>query len=250
RRGARVLDDQARRHAWRGVGTISRVVYQVSELMKHRTPFALLAATTAFSAAARADLSDVLGVTHIDGQYYFGTQDYVSQGADQVLATGSKVIKLEMGPSYKSKYDWNTPTWGTVNSLTDLAKTSYFSSVFSRPFNTYVITSYSFGIPSGGDGTEYWLNGMSASQKTAEQASFYNFAKYLMTTYNGTGKTFSLENWEGDWALRDGPGHTPGLHDGIPGATQVQGMIDWFNAREAGIQQARAELAGKTDVKV
>src|SRR3954471_24671759 len=88
-------------------------------------------ATALAPSIARADLSDVLGATHIAGQYYFGTQDYLSQGADQVLASGSKVIKLELGASYKTKYPWNTPTWGTVNSLTDLAKTNYFASVFA-----------------------------------------------------------------------------------------------------------------------
>ena len=220
--------------------------------MKYRrfaTITSAVAATLATS-SVHADLSDVLGASHIQGQYYFGTEDYVSQGADTLLGAGSKVIKLEMDSQYKSKYAWNTPNWGTINSLTDLAKSPYFSSVFSKPFDTYVITTYSIGIPSGGDGTEYWLNGMSAAQKTAEQASFYNLAKYLMTTYNGTGKTFSLENWEGDWALRDGAGHTAGKHDGTPTQAEAQGMIDWFNAREAGIQQARAELAGKTNVNV
>src|SRR5437016_13126457 len=137
--------------------------------MKYCRTFTSLAAavTTSFCASVRADLSTTLGVTHIAGQYYFGTQDYLSQGADQVLASGSKVIKLEMGSSYASKYPWNIPSWGTINSLTDLAKTSYFSSVFSRPFSTYVITTYSIGIPSGGDGTEYWLNGMTSTQKAA-----------------------------------------------------------------------------------
>ena len=70
--------------------------------MKYRTSIALLAATSAFSTIARADLSNVLGVTHIDGQYYFGTQDYVSQGADQVLSTGSKVRKSNRCPRTKT----------------------------------------------------------------------------------------------------------------------------------------------------
>jgi len=198
---------------------------------------------------ARADdLSNVLGVTHIDGKYYFGSEDYLNQGADQVLATGSKVIKLEMDSQTPGKYSWNS-SWPTPTSLTGLAQTSYFQSLFSKPFSTYVMTTYSIGIPGGGDGTEYWLNGMTAAQKSAEQQSFYNLTKYLMTTYSGTGKTFMLENWEGDWALRDGAGNT-GSHNGIPNATNVQGMIDWFNAREAGIRQARAELGATSNVKV
>ena len=198
--------------------------------------------------ACADDLSNVLGVTHIDGKYYFGNEDYLNQGADEVLATGSKLIKVEMDSQIAAKYPWNS-TWPVPTSLTNLAQTGYFKSLFSKPFNTYVITAYSIGIPGGGDGTEYWLNGMTAAQKAAEQQSFYDLARYLMTTYNGTGKTFLLENWEGDWALRDGAGNT-GTHNGTPSPTNVQGMIDWFNAREAGIRQARAELGATSNVKV
>lgn len=213
-----------------------------------RVLWAAAACASLSAAAAAQDLSNVLGITHIDGKYYFGNEDYLDQGADQVLATGSKVLKLEMDSQTPGKYSWNS-TWPAVTSLTSLAQTQYFRSVFSKPFSTYVITAYSIGIPGGGDGTEYWLNGMTAAQKAAEQQSFYNLAKSLMTTYNGTGKTFLLENWEGDWALRDGAGNT-GSHNGTPSATNVQGMIDWFNAREAGIRQARAELGAASDVKV
>src|SRR4051812_46156764 len=82
--------------------------------MRHRL---LLIAVCAFaSASARADLSDVLGVTHIDGQYYFTGQDYLDEGANQVIATGSHVIKLELGRStLSSKYEWNS-TWPALTS--------------------------------------------------------------------------------------------------------------------------------------
>lgn len=225
------------------------MTYRRRQSRSGRLPAAAVVLWCAVAGPVHADdLSNVLGVTHIDGKYYFGSQDYLDQGADQVLATGSKVIKLEMDSQTPSKYSWNS-TWPAAGSLTALAQTSYFQSLFSKPFNTYVITAYSIGIPGGGDGTEYWLNGMTAAQKAAEQQSFYNLTRYLMTTYSGTGKTFLLENWEGDWALRDGAGNT-GSDNGIPSATNVQGMIDWFNAREAGIRQARAELGATSNVKV
>src|SRR5438270_9660458 len=86
------------------------------------------------------DLSNVLGVTHIDGKYYFGTEDYLDQGADQVLASGSKVIKVEMDSQTPGKYPWNAK-WPVPTSLTDLARTAYFKSLFSKPFNTYVMTT-------------------------------------------------------------------------------------------------------------
>jgi hypothetical protein len=212
--------------------------------MKYRTSLALLA-------AARADLSNVLGVTHIDGQYYFTNQDYLTEGANQVLASGTKSIKLEMSYQYATKYDWNYTWPGGISSLTQLAQQAPFQSVFSKPFNTYVITTYGIGTGKGQDDTEYWLNGFnndynnSTSNASLEKKQFHDFAAYLMNTYRGTGKTFVLENWEGDWALRD-TNHDRNVQ---PTQTQVDNMVNWFDARQAGINQARAEITN-SDVHV
>ncbi len=88
---------------------------------------------------------------------------------------------------------------------------------------------------------------MTPAQKAAEQTGFYNAAKYLLQTYNGTGKTFIFRAM-GRAIGRCRSGVTSRATK--PSATNVQGMIDWINARQAGIDQARAELAGQTDVKV
>jgi autotransporter-associated beta strand protein len=217
-------------------------------------PTLAAAVSLAVTQAHGQSLQNVLGVTHIDGQYFLTNDpnnpskpliDYVDEGANQVLDTGSTAIKLELNPS---KYDWLPAgqSWPAFTSLAQLEATSYFQSVFSKPFKTYVMTAYQPSIPGGGDPAQYWLNGMTAAQKAAEQTGFYNAAKYLMQTYNGTGKTFIFEQWEGDWALRSGVVS----RNTQPTATNVQGMIDWINARQAGILQARAELASQTDVKV
>jgi hypothetical protein len=58
----------------------------------------------------------------------------------------------------------------------------------------------------------------------------------LLETYRDSGKTFVLQNWEGDWSLRGGaPGNDPS-----PG--NVKGMIDWFNARQDGVDAARRRV--------
>ncbi|HSV16147.1 MAG TPA: hypothetical protein VLI90_17935, partial [Tepidisphaeraceae bacterium] len=226
------------------------------------------AAAGSASRALAAGMSDVLGASNINPGYYFTTQDAVNEATNQLVGMGSTTVKLEMGiqdinttwsdgsiiypgqtsPPPPSKYAWNTPTWPAKStlSLVNLAQTTYFSKAFSNPtIKNYVITTYSPNVPSsGGDGTEFWLNGMTASEKAAETASFYNYTKYLLQTYNGTGKTFYLENWEGDWALKD-----PGRNT-QPSPTAVQGMIDWFNARQAGINEAKHDFGAASNVKV
>jgi hypothetical protein len=51
-----------------------------------------------------------------------------------------------------------------------------------------------------------------------------------------------LQHWEGDWALRDD--HTGHIYDPkvTPTPLAIESMIRWLNARQAGINAARAEI--------
>ena len=182
----------------------------------------------------------MFGVAHIDGKYYLTTQDFLDEGADQILATGSKVIKLHLAPK---RYRWNSDWPKGSASLAQLAQTPYFRSVFSKPFNTYVLTAYSLGRPD-----HYWTAGITDEQAADETRQFYELSKYLLTAYQGTGKTFVLQHWEGDWALRSGA-VKPFDASYCPSPTAITGMIRWLNARQAGIIKARKEV-GRTDVHV
>lgn len=195
---------------------------------------------TASEADISTDPSSVFGVAHVDGKYYFTKEDFLNEGADQILTTGSKVIKLYLTPQ---RYPWNCD-WPTgIQNLTDVAQTPYFRSVFAKPFKTYILTAYSIGRPD-----HYWTSGVTSEQAEEETRQFYDLTRYLLRTYRGTGKTFVLQNWEGDWGLRN---HSPKHYDAdyIPSPTAVKGMIDWINARQAGIVKARSEI-GDTDVHV
>src|SRR6185437_14666796 len=98
------------------------------------------------------DLSNVFGVAHVDGKYYLTSEDFLDEGADKVLATGSKVIKLYLTPK---RYQWNSEWPRGIHSLAEIAETPYFRSVFSKPFTTYILTAYSFGRSD-----HYWIRGM------------------------------------------------------------------------------------------
>ena len=67
--------------------------------MKPHILFCIAVLTVMFIALARAaDLSTVLGVAHVDGKYSLTHDDFLNEGADQVLAAGSKVIKVYLAP--------------------------------------------------------------------------------------------------------------------------------------------------------
>ncbi len=76
---------------------------------------------------------------------------------------------------------------------------------------------------------------MSRGQKRREAADFEALASHFLTVYRGTGRTFIFQNWEGDWAAGK-----IGDPDAAPAPVAVQGMIDWLNARQEGVERPRA----------
>ncbi|MBC8468103.1 MAG: hypothetical protein H8D56_01415 [Planctomycetes bacterium] len=179
---------------------------------------------------AKKELRDIIGVTHVDGKYHLTDKDFLNEGAEQILALGSQVIKVWFHNPRKS-YSFNSQ-WPQTNSLVEIAQTKYFRSLFDKPFTTYIMMCFSIG-----NDAAYWRKGITPEQKLDEQRQFYELAKYLLTTYKGTGKTFVLQHWEGDWLIR---GNYDRNVDPTPKA--ISGMIDWLNARQNGINQARKEI--------
>ena len=46
------------------------------------------------SGQATKDVRDIVGVTHVAGLYHLTDKDFLNEGADQILALGSRVIKV------------------------------------------------------------------------------------------------------------------------------------------------------------
>ena len=182
-------------------------------------------------------LRSIIGVTHVNGHYHLTEKDFLTEGADQILTLGSRVIKVWFHKPWNS-YSFNS-RWPECKSMVDIAKTPYFRALFAKPFETYILMCFSMGQYEG-----YFRNGMSAQQTAEEQRKFYELTKHLLITYKGTGKTFILQHWEGDWLIRAGFDRKAD-----PTATAISGMIAWLNARQAGVNQAKKEL-GQDGVRV
>ncbi len=181
-----------------------------------------------------------IGSSHIAGKYCLTNEDYLNEGAIQILGAGMPVIKVYLfRPASGYPYHSN---WPSFSSMVKIAQSAYFQELFSRPFSTYVMTAYSFV----NSNEHYFRGGVSSSQAAAEEQQFYDLARYLLTTYRGTGKTFVLQHWEGDWAIRGNYCTDPSCD---PSDTAINGMIGWLNARQDGVTRARNEITD-TDVKV
>jgi hypothetical protein len=191
--------------------------------------------TTAATAPAPLPV-DVVGVAHVAGKYHLTDADFLNEGADVLHEMGCRVIKVWLA-DVAAKYPFNS-TWPVMRSLVDVARSAYFRKLFDHPFDTFVLEAL------WGRTDDYWRGGMSPAQVDAERNGMRDLAAHLIETYRDTGKTFVLQNWEGDWALRGGSPTT----DPSPGA--VRGMIDWLNARQDGVDIARDRAKGVAGVTV
>jgi hypothetical protein len=181
-----------------------------------------------------SDIRDVLGASHAGGKYNFTEEDYLNEGADRLLELGTRVIKLFLNPAgIESAYSFNSDWAPLPTDVVDLAQRPYFQELFAKPFSAFFLVVPPVTV------TPQFLDGMTPEEIAGERDQMYRLAKHLLSTYAGTGKTFVLQNWEGDHLLRSG------LNGATPDAVRLRGMTDWWNARQDGVRQARQEVGAK-----
>jgi hypothetical protein len=188
---------------------------------------------SATAAPKRPSPREVLGVSHVAGDYHFTGGDFLNEGADELLKLGTRTIKVWFNPDMNASYPFG-PRFPAYASLVELSKTPPVRKLFAQPFTTYVLEAYAPGRPD-----HYWKAGMTPEQEAEERRKFRELTAYLLKTYKGTGKTFILQNWEGDWAIRNG--FDPKQ---VPSPTAITGMVRWLNARQDGVEDARRPIFG------
>ena len=180
-------------------------------------------------------LADVVGATHVTGKYHLTDKPFLLEGADQILDLGSRVIKIWFyGKRHEHPevvYSFNSQ-WPEVNTLVEGAQLPYFQELFSKPFTTYILV-----VTSLGRSDDYWRAGISREQQEDETRQFYELSKYLLSAYRGTGKTFVLQHWEGDWMVRER------IDPAVDPTEEALGhMVQWLTARQTGVNKAREEI--------
>lgn len=208
----------------------------------------VLALASCLGSSMRGDqVRDILGVTHAQPGYTFsswytgGNSDQLNEGAAVITQLGSRVIKVWFHPNGMAFYPATRPgypyisEWDTDNRLVALAQTPQYSALFSNPnFTTYVLEV----LPNNQPNQPVWHDGMTQGEKDQERIAMKNLSAHLYQTYRYSGKTFVLQNWEGDHLLRGcAPCGVP-----VPSNPYVAmlGMRDWLNARQAGVTEARS----------
>ncbi len=176
----------------------------------------------------------VVGTQTFGARYQFTGQPKIVETAQAILDMGSNILKFGMSDRYSGDLGNVPVAIDSIKSLTDLAKNEpAHKKVLGMPFAYYIIWVYPFAPCN-------WYDGMSDEEKSFQYKEINEFARYLLKTYNGSGKTFYLGHWEGDWHLRP----TYDMKSSIPDVA-AQGMIDWLNVRQKAVDDAIRDVKHK-----
>ena len=192
------------------------------------------AAAQAPATAARPDpFNYAIGTQTIGAAYQFTEEERLVETARSILAMGSNLLKFRLDGRYFSPKNGNVRAANpAIHSLIELVRDEpAHRRVLELPFAYYVMWAYPFAPVD-------WHRGLSPADREKEYREIYELACHLLKTCDGTGKTFYLGHWEGDWSLR-GSGNTKDEERVRPEA--IQGMIDWLNARQQAVDDARRD---------
>ena len=181
------------------------------------------------------ELADFIGVNHINIGYSFSlTDNCLCEGGLQTRLLGSKSLKIYCDAGYKTRYKPHTD-WGdeVFSSPAELAKHPFYRRLFDMDLNTFFIGTYVFSGCNGSPAT-YFAKDFTQADEENEYRTFYDLTFYLCQTYGHTGKSFILQNWEGDWASMPRPDRN---YD--PPAEVYERMIRWTNVRQRAVEEAR-----------
>jgi hypothetical protein len=155
------------------------------------------------------------------------------EGARHILNIGSRHLFAYLTPQYRSDYSFDDFGSLDYTSLTALAASPEYRELFSLPFETFVLTTYTFAnwewILRRGGSAAAPFNAEGESEELAE------LVRHLAAVYPD--KRFILKNWEGDWQMK----MSYDL-DTVATAEQVGEFIEWMRARQIGITSGRGDL--------
>lgn len=196
-------------------------------------------------------MKDVIGAINWGGKYNFTTLNYLSEGANFVgKDMGSTTYKISLASNYADMYPYNG-NWGTnsINNMTELASSPAYQDLFNMPeIETFIMVAYEFSycpwervITNG-----YTLSDMEIYYEFVRQ-EFAELTRYLLDTYQDSGKVFILSNWEGDNAY--------GAYFDLCTTDEERQLltdayVGYINARQDGIINGRAQATSSSNSKV
>lgn len=140
---------------------------------------------------------------------------------------GSDIIKISIAKKELQKQGHDATA---CESLKDVVCHPHFKHVFDLPYRVMLLWAHG-----GGEG--WHRNPMSEQQKAWLRKEFFDLTRHLLTEYRGTGKTFLIGNWEGDWMAG---GQSVGK-DADLDPKRVEAFQEWLDIRTKAIDDAKQD---------
>lgn len=172
----------------------------------------------------------VLGTQAIGGHYQLTNDNPLVEQAKQVKRLGSNIMKISLGRGSAKRYQLSETADKSKSVLEFVKSTPEIQQVLNMEFKYYQAWVHSLTDAK-------WGNGVDKKEAKIFYQEMYDLAEYLLTEFSGTGKTFMLGNWEGDWLL-----HKKKDRDSVPSQQRIEGMTDWINIRQQAIDDAKKNV--------
>ena len=170
-----------------------------------------------------------LSCNTIGPAYNFTSEDRLTETA-KILRNDIQTNSIKFALSYDHIASLKIDIPAGDKSLARLASLSGYKNTLDMDFETYVFWIYS------SKGSDWYSQGLyNKAMADKEYQDIYDLTKYLLETYNDTGKSFYMGNWEGDW-------HLTTFDQNEPALSVVYGMHEWFSMRYKAIEDARRDV--------
>jgi len=202
-------------------------------------PF-LIAVSSVVHAERAAPFSLSVGTQSIGVRYQFTEDSALVESAKEIAALGSDTLKIAFTPNYVDNYRLEADP--SIETLLDLIekKPSYLEAM-DMPFRNIMLWVYPFADSK----SAFFEGNLEKEEAQAIYEELYEFTAFLLNRYSGSGKSFFLGNWEGDW-------HVQGErydYNFDPEPKVIEASIEWFLIREKAVADARRDIPHE-DVEV
>lgn len=174
----------------------------------------------------------VLGTHAISGSYQFTADNKLVEQAKRVREMGSNILKITMGKNSADIYGIKEAIPSTTT-LALFTNNSPYKTVCDMDFKYLFFWVHTLTNVD-------WKKDITAANEKILYDEMYNFVSHILTTYNNSGKTFFIGNWEGDWMIIPNYDRTV-----TPAPELLANMTKWFQIRQKAIDDAKQASAAK-----
>ena len=176
--------------------------------------------------------STAVGTQTVGVRYQFTDDSALVETAKAIQALGCDTLKIAVTPRYDDDYLMSLDP--TITSALELitAKPA-FKQVMDMPFRNVMLWLYPFSDTKSG----FFKGEIPKAEAEAIYREIHDFTAHLLKTYTGSGKSFFIGNWEGDWHM------LKEVYDYNldPTPETIKGAIEWFNLRQKAVADAVRE---------